>query len=79
MNKKLFLPILFLMFFNMAMSQRFDAGILAGFNASQVTNAQLNGIPIRGFNKPGILAGIWHRLSLPEWKLNIRKKAPEKK
>jgi hypothetical protein len=59
MNKKLILPILFLMFFNVAMSQRFDAGILAGFNASQVTGAQLNGVPIKGYNKPGVLAGIY--------------------
>ena len=59
MNKKLFLPILFLMIFNVAMSQRFDAGILAGFNASQVTGAQLNGIPISGFHKPGVLAGLY--------------------
>ncbi len=64
MYKKLFLPIAFLMFFNVAMSQRFDAGILAGFNASQVTNAQLNGIPIKGFNKPGILAGIYVQTDL---------------
>ncbi|MBN2634841.1 MAG: outer membrane beta-barrel protein [Prolixibacteraceae bacterium] len=59
MNKKLFLPILFLMFFNVAIAQRFDAGVLAGFNASQVTGAQLNGVPIRGFHKPGILAGLY--------------------
>ncbi len=64
MNKKLFLPILFLMFFNAAMSQRFDAGFLAGFNASQVTGAQLNGVPIKGFNKPGILAGLYVQTDL---------------
>ena len=59
MNKRLFLPILFLMSFNVAMSQRFDAGILAGFNATQVSNAQLNGMPIKGFHKPGGIAGIY--------------------
>ena len=64
MNKKLFLPILFLMFFNVAMSQRFDAGLLAGFNASQVTGAQLDGVPIKGYNKPGVLAGIYVQTDL---------------
>ncbi len=47
------------MLVNLAMSQRFDAGILAGFNASQVSGTQLNGVPIKGFHKPGILAGIY--------------------
>lgn len=64
MNKKLFLPVFFLMFFNVAMSQRFDAGILAGFNASQVTGAQLDGVPIKGYNKPGVLAGIYVQTDL---------------
>lgn len=64
MCKKLFLFITFLMFINVAMSQRFDAGILAGFNATQVTGAQLNGVPIRGFNNPGALAGVYVQTDL---------------
>ncbi len=37
-----------------ALAQRFDAGILAGFNASQV-----EGDNFKGYHKPGILAGIF--------------------
>lgn len=64
MNKKLFLPILFLLFINAAMAQRFEAGILAGFNASEVSGTQLNGVPIRGYNKPGIIAGLFVQTDL---------------
>ena len=39
-----------------AIAQRFDAGILAGFNASQV-----NGDTYKGYYKPGILGGFYVR------------------
>ncbi len=54
MNKKLFFSIVLLMFFNVAMSQRFDGGILAGWNATQV-----EGDNYRGYNKVGLVAGAY--------------------
>ena len=54
MNKKLFFSIILLMLFNVAMSQRFDAGLLAGWNATQVL-----GDTYSGYNKPGIVAGAY--------------------
>lgn len=35
-------------------AQRFDAGLIAGFNAAQV-----EGDTYKGYNKPGVLAGIY--------------------
>lgn len=64
MNKKLFFLLLFIIIANVAISQRFDAGILAGFNATQITGAQLNGVPIKGFHKPGLLGGIYVQTDL---------------
>ena len=37
-----------------AFAQRFDAGLLAGFNASQV-----EGDNFKGYHKPGLLAGVF--------------------
>ena len=54
MIKKLLLPFAFILFGAHAMGQRFDAGLLAGFNASQV-----EGDNLKGYHKPGILAGIF--------------------
>ncbi len=45
--------VIFTITFN-AWSQRFEGGILGGFNGSQV-----DGDTYKGYNKPGILAGIW--------------------
>lgn len=59
MNKRLFLPVLFLFIVNMVFAQRFEGGILAGFNGTQVTGTQINGVPFKGYNKPGILAGAF--------------------
>jgi len=42
-----------------AWSQRFEGGILGGFNGSQV-----DGDTYKGYNKPGILAGIWVQTDL---------------
>lgn len=54
MTKKIFiLPVLILVV-NIVFAQRFDGGILAGFNASQV-----EGDTYKGFNKPGALIGFY--------------------
>ena len=54
---------MFLMIMGMAVTfakaQRFDAGVLAGFNASQV-----NGDTYIGYYKPGILGGLYVRTDL---------------
>lgn len=52
MERKLLLVFGFLFVLNLAMAQRFDAGLIAGFNASQV-----EGDNLKGYHKPGILAG----------------------
>jgi hypothetical protein len=52
MNRKLFLWITLSVISITAMSQRFEGGILAGFNGTQVA-----GDTYQGYNKPGILAG----------------------
>lgn len=54
MFKKIIVPILFLFVVQIAIAQRFDGGILAGFNGTQV-----EGDTYKGYNKPGILAGIY--------------------
>ncbi len=56
MIKKTFIPILFILLVNFVSAQRFEGGILAGFNASQV-----EGDTYKGFNKPGVLAGFYVR------------------
>ncbi|MBT3385617.1 MAG: PorT family protein [Prolixibacteraceae bacterium] len=54
MIKKIFIPIFFIFILNLVSAQRFEGGILAGFNASQV-----EGDTFKGFNKPGALAGFY--------------------
>jgi len=54
MLKKIFIPILFILFVSTVSAQRFQGGILAGFNATQV-----EGDTFKGFNKPGALAGFY--------------------
>lgn len=54
MFKKIIVPILFLFVVQITTAQRFDAGILAGFNGTQV-----EGDTYKGYNKPGVLAGIY--------------------
>ena len=54
MYKKLLLPILLLFAASVVFAQRFDGGILAGFNATQV-----EGDTYKGYNKPGIVAGAY--------------------
>lgn len=52
--KKTLLTIVLLITFVFAFAQRFDAGLIAGFNASQV-----EGDYFKGYNKAGVLAGIY--------------------
>ncbi len=52
--KRIFIATAFLFIVNFAFSQRFDAGLIAGFNGSQV-----EGDAFKGYNKAGILAGIF--------------------
>jgi hypothetical protein len=54
MIRKLLIPVMFLLAANMAFSQRFNGGALAGFNASQV-----EGDTYKGYNKPGVVAGFY--------------------
>ncbi|MBN1985822.1 MAG: PorT family protein [Prolixibacteraceae bacterium] len=54
MKQKLLLPVLFVLLVNVAVAQRFEGGILAGYNATQV-----EGDSYKGYNKPGILAGAF--------------------
>jgi hypothetical protein len=54
MIRKLLIPIFFLLIVNVLMAQRFDGGILAGYNATQV-----EGDTFKGYHKPGLVAGFY--------------------
>lgn len=54
MVKKIYIPLFFIILANYAWAQRFEGGVLAGFNATQV-----EGDYFKGYNKPGILAGFF--------------------
>lgn len=54
MIKRIFFPILLLLMVSTVTAQRFEGGILAGYNATQV-----EGDTYKGYNKPGILAGVY--------------------
>ncbi|PIF06147.1 MAG: hypothetical protein CSA36_03140 [Draconibacterium sp.] len=57
MDKKLVLFLIVLPLFYIAKAQRFDGGLLAGFNGSQVTGVQYNGMFVKGYHKPGVIIG----------------------
>lgn len=59
MAKKIVIPALFLLLFQWVSAQRFEGGVLAGFNATQV-----EGDNFKGFHKPGILAGFFVQTDL---------------
>jgi hypothetical protein len=52
--KRIVVAIGFLLIANFVIAQRFDAGIIAGFNGTQV-----EGDNLKGYHKAGILAGIF--------------------
>ena len=54
MIKKIFIPLLFILFTNVVLAQRFEGGLLAGFNATQV-----EGDTYKGYHKPGLVAGFY--------------------
>ena len=54
MIKKIFIALLIFFAAGETFAQRFEGGILAGFNASQV-----EGDTFKGFHKPGILGGFY--------------------
>ena len=57
--KKAVFLFLMVLFTQTVFSQRFDGGILGGFNGSQV-----EGDTYKGYHKPGILAGVWIQTDL---------------
>jgi hypothetical protein len=59
MIRKIIIPALFILLVNVVSAQRFEGGLLAGFNASQV-----EGDTYKGYNKPGILAGAYVQTDL---------------
>jgi len=54
MGKKIVLPLLILLLSGVVMAQRFDGGILGGYNACQV-----EGDTYKGYHKPGLVAGFF--------------------
>jgi hypothetical protein len=54
MIRKILISIFLLLFINIIYAQRFDAGVLAGYNATQV-----EGDTFKGYNKPGLVAGLF--------------------
>jgi hypothetical protein len=54
MDRKILLAAAFLFILNVAVGQRFDAGLIAGFNGTQV-----EGDALKGYHKAGILAGVF--------------------
>ena len=59
MIKKTLFLFFFLAVTTAVFSQRFDGGMLAGFNGTQV-----EGDTYKGYHKPGILAGAWVQTDL---------------
>ncbi len=54
MMKKITIPVLLFFMVQIASAQRFEGGVLAGFNGTQV-----EGDTYKGYHKPGILAGFY--------------------
>lgn len=52
--KQILIALGFLLMANFVVAQRFDAGLIAGFNGTQV-----EGDNLKGYNKAGILAGLF--------------------
>lgn len=54
MDKRFFIAVLMLFIVQLVSAQRFEGGLIGGFNASQV-----EGDYFKGYNKPGIVAGFF--------------------
>jgi hypothetical protein len=54
MTKNIYTLFLFVLLANISYAQRFDAGVLAGYNATQV-----EGDTFKGYHKPGLVAGLF--------------------
>ena len=59
MMRKIFFSATLLFMFYWASAQRFEGGMLAGFNATQVEGVAVYGENINGYHKPGVLAGFF--------------------
>lgn len=59
MIKKIVIPALFIFLVNIVVAQRFEGGLMAGYNATQV-----EGDTYKGYSKPGILAGVYVQTDL---------------
>ncbi len=54
MTNKLFFTLFFILLINVVSAQRFEGGLLAGYNATQV-----EGDTYKGYHKPGLVAGFY--------------------
>lgn len=54
MTKKIIIPVLFVLLANVVLAQRFEGGLLAGFNGTQV-----EGDTYKGYHKPGFMGGFY--------------------
>lgn len=54
MTKRILVATLFILLANVLFAQRFEGGILAGYNATQV-----EGDTYKGYHKPGLVAGFY--------------------
>jgi len=59
MIRKIIIPAIFILLVNVVSAQRFEGGIMLGYNATQV-----EGDTYRGYNKPGFLAGAYVQTDL---------------
>lgn len=59
MNRKILLPAFLILLVQIVSAQRFEGGLLFGFNGTQV-----EGDSFRGYNKPGILGGVFVQTDL---------------
>ena len=59
MIKKILIPAFFILLVHVVSAQRFEGGLLFGFNGTQV-----EGDSFRGYNKPGILGGAYVQTDL---------------
>ena len=59
MMRKIFISTTLFLVVSWASAQRFEGGLLAGFNATQVEGVAVYGENINGYHKPGVLAGFF--------------------